>query len=1160
MNGILPIASDIRRLWSRFAAFAMNCVTHCVANHVANHVANRLAASVTYRMPHPCCPAGAAMARRTAPAAFGKAVLGKAVLGKAAFGKAAFGLSVVAMFVVAMPATRESLLAAELCVVEDGQPRAEIVIADNANRSTRLAAQELQDGLQRISGAKLPIVTVPAEGRIRIFVGRSPHTDALRLSIDDLRDGAYRIVSRDRWLALLGIDTEFAPIEPWAKNNSEIVDGAALRQWRDSTRSLWNLPNLLIYKDRMSIPGDTGLPDAARTAAKLPPMAIWAQDERGSFNAVCGYLQRLGARWYAPGDLGTVLPSLPTIPLEPLDETVRPDFPIRRFNLRFGVHGDAMARWAMRLGVRDPYGVETAHGMDTITDNPETFAAHPEWFAMAGGKRRYQRGANNHLCYSNEELIGETVRYVRAVLDRYKLEMVSVMPPDGYTSICQCDLCQGKDSPEREQQGLASDYIWGFVNRVAQEVRKTHPDKKVLNCAYGIYSLPPLKIDKLEPNVVVSVVGGRRPMSNKPEQLADCRQLRESWLPKTSHPIIIFENYPLTDRGWYLPAFTPHALGASINATKGLSQGEDIWLSILQEFEKERGLGLNHFMVYFTQRMYWGGKNADVDALYREYAQRFYGPAGDEMKAFFDYCESHWQEMEKQKDHADTALALFDRAKAKVEASSLYGQRVGLIDEYLRGLRNKSAQLGKLRGPLPVMRLVGPPAGKIVVDGKLDDDGWVHCPLAATVRLSELQTGRKPVFGTVAKAAWLGNDLYFAIRCEERLGEPPVSGTTRKDDSALWNGDAIEVHLETESRSYYQIAVGPGGAMCDLDRAVEPAKWFSWDSKAEVATHIAADHWSVEIRLPIRPDDNDPLNQIVGHHPTRSLPWNINICRQRIRDDGAEYSAFSPTGIDGFHNPRKLATFYDGNSYKFEHGPADDDFLEALRRIDAAARAGKRDEALSECLAAADRPCTDLQKSHVLELAAAYARGLKKPELAEPLLTRIPIPAARSAATMRHWLDTFKAAEVVAKFGSTDIASWPFWKRGEGYLSRGTAYLIVKSRENAEADLIAALPWLSDSFSRDNALLALAQNREFNFQDDTKALEHYTAIVAERRAIGAANEFTALQGIARIQTRRGQFDAALQTLNRAQPDKLEGVWRTNIQKSIDAVKEARAKP
>ncbi len=1049
--------------------------------------------------------------------------------------------------------------AAEIRIVENGRPRAEIVVAENAGRSARLAAQELQDGLRKISGARLPIVTTPDPATTHLFVGRSPHTDRLQVFADDLPNGAYRLQSVDAGLVLIGQDTEFTPIEPWGKNNSELVSRRPEAEWRRLTGSLWRLPNALLYKDRTFVHGDTGLPDDRRSTAPKT-LEIWAQDERGSFNAVCGFLGHLGMRWYAPGELGEVLPSLPTIALPTLNETVRPDFAIRRFNVRFAVHGENMTRWAMRLGLRDPYGVEAAHGMDNITDNEETFAAHPEWFALYGGKRRYQRGANNHLCYSNEELFRETVRYVRAVLDHYQYDMVSVMPPDGYTAICQCPKCVGKDSPEREQQGLASDYVWDFVNRVAKEVRKTHPDKKVINCAYGIYSSPPLKIDRLEPNVVVSIVGGRRPMSNKPEQQAEFRKLRESWLPKTSNPIVIFENYPFTDRGWYLPSFTPHSLGSSINAAKGYSQGEDIWLSLYQEIQKDQGAGLNPFLIYFTQRMYWGGKHADVDALFREYVRLFYGPAEAEMNAFFDFCEANWQETEKEKDKADRALALFAAAKAKVDPSSVYGRRLALVDDYLQGLRHKSAQLGRLRGPTPTLRLVGPPRGKIVIDGRLDDDAWSNCPAAATCRLQELQTGRRPIFGTTVKAAWLANDLYFAIRCDEPRGEKLNVGTTRKDDSALWYGDAVEVLVETEAHSYYQIAVAPSGAVCDLDRGASRDKWFTWDAKAEVAVHVADDHWTVELRLPVRPDDTDPLNQIVGKRPTRSLPWHVNICRQRVRDDGSEFSAFSPTGIDGFHDAMKFATFFDGNSYEFEHGPPDDDFLAAVRSAEGLARTGKRAAALEAYQAAAERKATDFQKSYALEPAAGYARGEKRPDLAEQLIARIPIPAVRKSATMQHLIETGRAAECVASFADEDFSTWPFWKRGDGLHARGRAYFYRNDGPQAERDLSAALLWTSEPRTREAILLALGRNRESNLRDDVRAREAYAAIVADRLQIGGADEFAALQGMARIDVRAGRFAEALATLDRAQVARLQGVWRSEILLSLAEVHRAAGRP
>jgi tetratricopeptide (TPR) repeat protein len=85
----------------------------------------------------------------------------------------------------------------------------------------------------------------------------------------------------------------------------------------------------------------------------------------------------------------------------------------------------------------------------------------------------------------------------------------------------------------------------------------------------------------------------------------------------------------------------------------------------------------------------------------------------------------------------------------------------------------------------------------------------------------------------------------------------------------------------------------------------------------------------------------------------------------------------------------------------------------------------------------------------------------------------------------------------------------------------------------------------------------LAQNRERNLGDDDRALQAYNAIVAGRERIGGADQFYALQGIARILTKRGQFDEALKTLDRANPDKLQGSWKKNILKSIEEVDEAR---
>ena len=284
----------------------------------------------------------------------------------------------------------------------------------------------------------------------------------------------------------------------------------------------------------------------------------------------------------------------------------------------------------------------------------------------------------------------------------------------------------------------------------------------------------------------------------------------------------------------------------------------------------------------------------------------------------------------------------------------------------------------------------------------------------------------------------------------------------------------MEILIETESHSYYQIAVSPSGAVADLDRSASKAAWFSWDSQAEVATQIADDHWTVEMRIPVTQDENDPLHQVIGRRPSVSLPWHFNVCRQRIREDGQEASAYSPTGKANFHDVMKFAHLYEARSYQFESGAPDNaDFLGAMRTADDLARARKRDEALVAYTAAAEGKITDLQKSTALELAAATARALRKTDVADQLTARIPIAAVKKAVEMQALLDQSKAAQFIEQFAGEDIGAWPFWKRGDGFFARGRAYAIMKDGKNAKADLTRALEWTGDVRLREKISRAL---------------------------------------------------------------------------------------
>ena len=92
-------------------------------------------------------------------------------------------------------------------LVDEGKAYAEIIISETP---TRLAAAELQTYVAKMSGAWLPIRAEPSvDVPVQIYVGESPHAAKLGVTADRLEHGAYSIAFGEKWLALIGDDTDF---------------------------------------------------------------------------------------------------------------------------------------------------------------------------------------------------------------------------------------------------------------------------------------------------------------------------------------------------------------------------------------------------------------------------------------------------------------------------------------------------------------------------------------------------------------------------------------------------------------------------------------------------------------------------------------------------------------------------------------------------------------------------------------------------------------------------------------------------------------------------------------------------------------------------------------------------------------------------------------
>jgi hypothetical protein len=236
---------------------------------------------------------------------------------------------------------------------------------------------------------------------------------------------------------------------------------------------------------------------------------------------------------------------------------------------------------------------------------------------------------------------------------------------------------------------------------------------------------------------------------------------------------------------------------------------------------------------------------------------------------------------------------------------------VAWIANSIEPIRARREQLLKGRQDVPIAYLSKrKPEWKINFDGKLDEEFWGKWPAYGLV---DLETGKKPELRTRFKVIWddKANIAWFGIHCEEDDTKDLNITATEDEDTNIWYGDAVELMLETQPHSYYQIAVSPAGALVDADR--EKKIKLLWNSMAEVKTHIGEDYWTVEMRLPIAGVNQkglDPLNGIAGAAPTYDFPWYFNLGRTRVRGDEKQAMIFSPTEKKGFHDTDKFGKLY----------------------------------------------------------------------------------------------------------------------------------------------------------------------------------------------------------------------------------------------------------
>ena len=559
-------------------------------------------------------------------------------------------------------------------LVENGKPVATIVISEEAlaaplytplsqvavasipkARKIRLAAEELQRTIEKMTGAKLPIVgdNVPVTGNA-VLIGESKKTAPLNLNVPrgmtpELKDEGYLI---------------------WAGGDTLVLAG-----------------------------NDDG-------------------PYNGTFFAVAEFLERQGVRWFMPGEFGEYIPKTATIKIADIEFRDKPSFIMRGWTVGHpspSIREDE-GLWRLRHkqtlkaseffalpgdGHLSSYipGINSEYSLDKeFTD------AHPEYYA-----RRLDGSIDLHMVNLSHpdvpKLVAEKIK-ARIKVEREKNPLFNSLgfaPYDGRPMDLgretMRNLNQGfKDLLGREgvKDELSSTEEWiQFVNKVTEEVVKDYPGFIITTNGYSNRNLPPEGVS-IHPNMGIMFAAIFADLLHafddpKSYQQQLHGQMLQRWAELNPRVFIYSYNFP--------------GLASVLTAqpeTRKLARNMPLiekWGVIGFSDEQIHSWMAGGIPTFYTRvKLHWN-VNTDVKVLLDDFFEKWYGPARVPSQAFWDALEDAMEStiMLGHEDrvmpyvYSDELIAVLDKNQAEAEKLATeepYQIRVHLdrlILEHLKG-------------------------------------------------------------------------------------------------------------------------------------------------------------------------------------------------------------------------------------------------------------------------------------------------------------------------------------------------------------------------------------------------------------------------------------------------------------------------------------------
>ena len=548
-------------------------------------------------------------------------------------------------------------------LVKNGQPMAEIIVRENAQASVKVAAEQVQKYVEKMSGAKLDVVNAPTGTHpTRLYVGESEATKALGFTLEDVKHDGYKVRAKGNDVIVAGHDIDWYTEYGLSFDNLENIERTG--KWHKFTGHKWRSPMFIVSRERMVRSG--------------PPIEFQPQIGTGTLYAAFHLLEQQGFRWYVPyqspkEELGQVIPQKKNIVIPDQETKREPEFAIRDYPYYTATREDAL--WIKSMGVGMAEFVIPWHSSGRILDYKED----PEIAGKINGKPDFHAPK-----MSSEKFRSTFMEYLGCVNRWYPkmLPFVSFCQPDGWSTLDDEDRRNGWDRrTTRGNNGRFSDYNWDFAMNMRERYDAKYPGNGQRKIVYAYCNTQriPESLREIPDDVTIYFTHH----SDK-THLHDYRPTAREWLAKVRDvkQFVFYDYY--YEHTLYKGERPPAPYVFTENLEKNFQIMYDNcngWLleGMVSAWKGGKIQGfyrpaINHLMFFLRNRMTWN-RDLDLDREIDEYCTLFYGPAAGEMRELLRFSEAVWMRKAPRLVTASTGylkeddvpkfFGFLERAKAK---------------------------------------------------------------------------------------------------------------------------------------------------------------------------------------------------------------------------------------------------------------------------------------------------------------------------------------------------------------------------------------------------------------------------------------------------------------------------------------------------------------